>query len=401
MSKEEPISREEIPPHEMRVVDLDFDRIDPNPFRDLVGNPLMQEQVELLAASVESTGYWHNTLVRPHPRAKGRYQLAYGHARLEAAKLAGLTRGAFTVADLDDEKMLRIMADENVTQFGKDRFAVYKEATVAAATHIMRAVLDDPERAQKFLGTNPPPEEVSKLVNCVAKGSAPGEETISRFYKGTLNIGHIRAALKMWLDTGELAAWHAKYNPKASAPETKPTLDPDALRRFAKTDHVRTFAKAVQDTGTPVEAQAEVADAVLRDLAPPPARSRTGREKFQAETPPDERFNSKNIRERVVRAATNRTRSAKDKARYEAMERMASLERALFEINAGLSRTLSGYRSMRGVLDVIGQLTDADMTVIARSHIEKIAATLADLQPFLTHPPLPRTHKRIKAGGNE
>jgi hypothetical protein len=401
MSRDEPISREELPTHEVRVADLEFRQIDQNPYRDLVGNPLMQEQVELLAASVESTGYWSNTLVRPHPRAKGRYQLAYGHARLEAAKLAGLVRGSFTVRDLSDEDMLRIMTDENVTQFGKDRFAVYKEATVAAAAYIMLEVLDDPASAQNFLGAGARPQDVARFVNTIRAGEGVGEETIARFYKGTLNIANIRSALKVWHDTGELAAWHRKHNRNAAAGQVKPTLDPEALRRFAKSDHVRTFVKAVQETNTPVELQAAVADAVIHDLAPPPSRSRTGREAFQSSTPSDERFNSKNIRERVIKAATKRARSAKDKARYEAMERMASLERALFEIEAGLSRALSGYTHMRNVLGVIGQLADTDMTVIAEGRIRRIAETLAELEPFLTHPPVPKQAKRIKAGGDE
>jgi hypothetical protein len=43
-----------------------------------------------------------------------------------------------------------LMAQENVTQFGKDSFVTYREATVAAAVLIMRDVLAG--AGQKFLG---------------------------------------------------------------------------------------------------------------------------------------------------------------------------------------------------------------------------------------------------------
>jgi hypothetical protein len=149
----------------------------------------------------------------------GRYQLAYGHARLEAARMAGITSASFTVMDLDDETMLRMMADENITQLGKDRFATYKEATVAAATHIMANILADPERVVKFIHTKSEQEDRARLVNEIAKGGSPGRKIIARFYtpkghdgeplsgaKSTLDGNSIRAALQVYHDTGELAA---------------------------------------------------------------------------------------------------------------------------------------------------------------------------------------------------
>jgi ParB/RepB/Spo0J family partition protein len=230
---------------------LSFDVIDQNPYRDLIHNPVREEQVEQLAASVRSTGYWHNTMVRPHPTRPGRYQLAYGHARLEAARRMGLTSATFTVRDLSDERMIHVMADENITQFGKDRFATCKEATVAA-TWLMRAVIEQREGARRFLRTlDAEQDQSNKTLNDILVGGCPGERVIAGFFNGTVPIADIRLALLAFRETGELAAWHKANNPTAQQADA-PTLDAEALKRFDKPDHVRAFVKAVRETNTPV-----------------------------------------------------------------------------------------------------------------------------------------------------
>jgi hypothetical protein len=372
---------QDIVPTETRIAYLRFDQIDQNPFRDLVNNPLQKDQIEGLAASVRSTGFWHNVLVRPHSKAKGRYQLAYGHGRIEAARVAGLSAANFTVCDLDDETMLRMQTDENITQFGKDRFATYKEATVAAATFIMRAVLAG--SAEKFFRTSGQGTRAD-LIEEVRTGGCPGREIITDFYRGTLNSGNIQAALKIWHDTGELAAWHRAHNPKAKPSAEKPTIDPETLRRFSKTDHVRTFAEAVQDTKTPVEEQARVADRIFSELAPPPKRSRSGREEFQEGVTPDTRFNSRNIRSEVIKAAADRTRSAKQKERFERLDQMTSLEQSLRELSAGLSRSVHGFQRIQKILEMMNGITEEDMTETARRYAREAAEALSELQGFLS-----------------
>ena len=49
------------------------------------------ESYEALKASIAASGQDSPILVRPHPEAKGRYQVAFGHRRLRAAASAGST----------------------------------------------------------------------------------------------------------------------------------------------------------------------------------------------------------------------------------------------------------------------------------------------------------------------
>lgn len=67
------------------IVALDPGKIDPSPFRDrFAADEEAAEALEELKLSISSEGQKIPVLVRPHPMAEGRYQLAYGHRRLAA-----------------------------------------------------------------------------------------------------------------------------------------------------------------------------------------------------------------------------------------------------------------------------------------------------------------------------
>jgi ParB-like chromosome segregation protein Spo0J len=82
----------------------------PNPFRHLESYPISQEKVADLVRKIKKTGFWDNVLAR---KKGDKFEIAYGHHRLEALKKSGTTEVDIPVKDLDDATMLRIMADEN------------------------------------------------------------------------------------------------------------------------------------------------------------------------------------------------------------------------------------------------------------------------------------------------
>jgi len=60
-------------------------------------------------------------MVRPSPTKPGKYELVYGHNRLEAAKRSGLTEAGFLIrTDITDEQMLLRMDQENRETWGTD-----------------------------------------------------------------------------------------------------------------------------------------------------------------------------------------------------------------------------------------------------------------------------------------
>lgn len=106
---------------ELRKVNLT--ELHANPFRDIENYPFWRDKLDRLKESMRSTGAWPNIIVRQ--REDGEYELAFGHHRLQAFKelveegAAGFTpQLEVLVQPLQDEAMLKMMADENAEEFG-------------------------------------------------------------------------------------------------------------------------------------------------------------------------------------------------------------------------------------------------------------------------------------------
>lgn len=86
--------------------------IDPNPYQPRLAVP--DGDVAELAESIRAAGLQSPPRARVHPAAKNRYQLAYGHRRLAAWKLAnpGLSM-PLVVAEMSDRQMAEAAAVEN------------------------------------------------------------------------------------------------------------------------------------------------------------------------------------------------------------------------------------------------------------------------------------------------
>jgi len=114
--------------------------IKPNPYRNLERYPLDQPHVDELVASIKATeaGFWDNVLVR---KVGDKYELAYGHHRLEAAKQAGLKEADFIVKKLSDEEMLKIMYLENKQDRVRKPFISLMESVEAAVKAIAEGAI--------------------------------------------------------------------------------------------------------------------------------------------------------------------------------------------------------------------------------------------------------------------
>lgn len=122
--------------------------IDANPHRDLVRNPVSEEQITKLVESINRTGFWDNLVIRPHPEVPNRYQLAYGHNRLAACVRAGITEVDLPVRELADYDMLCCMIDENNTQQSITPKVVFENVT--AALMLAERLLRSTENVNEF-----------------------------------------------------------------------------------------------------------------------------------------------------------------------------------------------------------------------------------------------------------
>jgi len=140
---------------------MTLQQLRPNPFRDLGRCPIHREKVEALKASIRTTGFWDNVVVR---KVEGEfYEVAYGHHRIEALKeleredlLEKNFRMELPVRKLDDAMMIRMMANENVQEFGVSSDII--DDTVGAARQFISKISKTPVRditasdVSQFLG---------------------------------------------------------------------------------------------------------------------------------------------------------------------------------------------------------------------------------------------------------
>ena len=117
-------------------------KIRDNPHRDKKRNPIDQEKVEQLKESIDTTGFWKGIYGR---RVGGFVEIAYGHNRVEAARLAGLEAIPVEVEDLSDADMLMRMTRENL----RGELLVCLEAVNAAVkaygTGVVKFEIPDPK----------------------------------------------------------------------------------------------------------------------------------------------------------------------------------------------------------------------------------------------------------------
>jgi hypothetical protein len=85
----------------------------PNPFRHLDRYPLNQDKVDALKQSIAATKFWDNLVVRKSPDQPGKYEIAYGHHRIEALRQLNEPTAFCHVKEIDDTRMAQMMAQEN------------------------------------------------------------------------------------------------------------------------------------------------------------------------------------------------------------------------------------------------------------------------------------------------
>ncbi|WP_265517414.1 plasmid partitioning protein RepB [Nitratireductor luteus] len=90
-----------------RVVEIDPELIDPSLVRDRLSHEDKgDEAFQGLVDSMRENGQQVPVLLRPHPTAEGRYQVAYGHRRVRAAARLGQPVKAIVRTLTDDELVL-------------------------------------------------------------------------------------------------------------------------------------------------------------------------------------------------------------------------------------------------------------------------------------------------------
>jgi ParB family chromosome partitioning protein len=102
-------------PSASEQVEIDLDRIDPNPFQPR--QRFLEAELAELAASIQEHGLVQPVVVRPRG---DRFQLVVGERRVRAAQRAGLMRIPAVVRDVPDARMGELALVENIQRENLD-----------------------------------------------------------------------------------------------------------------------------------------------------------------------------------------------------------------------------------------------------------------------------------------
>ena len=129
-------------------------KVKPNPFRNMERYPIDEAKIESLMGSMDRTGFWDNVIGRER---NGHVQMAYGHHRRIAfeKKYGKNAKMTITIKELSDPDMLRVMADENVSEYGTS--AEVEQETIRA---VVQAYADGKITGER--GMKKPPAKVQK-----------------------------------------------------------------------------------------------------------------------------------------------------------------------------------------------------------------------------------------------
>lgn len=221
-------------------------KLKPNPFRDIKHYPIDQEKIDSLKASIEDTGFWDNLLCR---KSGDNYEIAYGHHRLEAVRQMGLTDVDIPVKDLDDETMLRIMANENRSEYQSSPVVIHE--TVKQVKEYLDAQL---AKCEKWTTSDKNIKGLFENQRAfeTAKGMGVGRDTIVKF----LNAGN---------DEGRKGSWKAHIVQKALKNIQLPDKEIKALEKLPTMSHVEHFQSASQKYQLTPDEQVKIADTIAKE----------------------------------------------------------------------------------------------------------------------------------------
>uniref|UniRef100_A0A6M3JL93 ParB-like N-terminal domain-containing protein n=1 Tax=viral metagenome TaxID=1070528 RepID=A0A6M3JL93_9ZZZZ len=221
-----------------------------NPFRRIEKYTINEETVKFLMQSIEDVDFW-SIVVRNHPTQKGKYEQAFGHHRIEAAKRLGLKEIEVQIVDLDNSKMIIAMANENVET---NQSPSVINMTIEAIKDFLDCEFAKYDSWEEF--------RVNKSINPIfrlfesepkfrtAKGQGVGQTTILKF----LNGGRKEGQWKQWkiqqaLDTLKLS----KDN----------VIDREAIEEFETLSEAEKFKKAVVEEKIPKKQQKKLAKEIV------------------------------------------------------------------------------------------------------------------------------------------
>jgi hypothetical protein len=284
---------------------INLSELKPNPYRDYKIDPIDKDHVKELAESIKEHGFWRGVAAR---KFNGEYQLAMGHHRIEAAKLAGIIEEEIHIADYTDMQMVRIYAEENATQRGIQIAAAQSGSVAGAIRFLAKDMLQNSK-----LAVNSGLAALQHKASLLSEKKGIGIAVVVEFFRGIpgMTKNSISNELANLKESGEYTRIIQEVQKEieksgaskeiietarkaVEAAKSEPTFDlRGTLQHFKTDDHVRKFREMVTGPGVqpylPVEQQKNVAKALV-DL----------REELNKESGKDQRITAEFIHDNLM-----------------------------------------------------------------------------------------------------
>jgi len=184
----------------LTAIEIDPALIDPSPLADRFAE---QEAgpFEALKTSIRERGQEIPVLVREHPTLPGRYQSAYGHRRVRAARELGLAVKAY-VRPMSDEELvvaqgLENSAREDLSFIERAAFAVRLEAAGFQRSVIQTALSVDRAEASKLVAVAEAiPADLVAAIGRAPKIGRGRWQALAERLKAPASLKRARAAVK-------------------------------------------------------------------------------------------------------------------------------------------------------------------------------------------------------------
>ena len=201
-----------IPVSETGPTELPVDAISPNPLQPR--QKIAPEELAELAASISEHGLIQPLIVSQVSDAEARrYQLIAGERRLEAAKLAGLTKVAVVIREATPQEMLELALVENIQRADLNPL---EQAT--AYRHLM----DDFGLTQEQVAERVGKSRVA-VANSVRLLRLP-DEIKSSLAQGQITEGHARAILALDQPDEQRKIWEEVLKRGLNVRQTEETV---------------------------------------------------------------------------------------------------------------------------------------------------------------------------------
>ncbi|MGO4574144.1 plasmid partitioning protein RepB [Microvirga sp. 2TAF3] len=242
-----------------RVLELDPKAVDHSPFRDRLTDTGSDPVFEALKASIADGGQQVPILVRLHPKDEGRYQAAYGHRRLRAARELGQKVKAL-VRPLTDAELVVAQGKENLDRadlsfIERAQFAATLEERGFDRATIMSAVEPNKGNLSVLLSVAKAiPADVIAAIGPAPKIGRPRWLELTEALRGKGALDRVLEATAS--DRFQAADSHARFNrvlTAATGPQEKANSDTRIItasgRKVAKVSQTGRDLKISVDKG--------------------------------------------------------------------------------------------------------------------------------------------------------